>query len=144
MSPAEALQLYLIQVGVGGLLVPGAGADWSVYLNNMPDTPDNAICAYDTTGRIQGRIHRTGETIEQPGVQVKVRGTVNRAVCQKIKDVADALDACKRVVVVAPDSTCIMISSFTRNPILNLGNVPGNRVRFAFTVNAFAVLIPAT
>lgn len=67
MSPAayaaEAAASYAASVG------------YTVFVNHMPDQPDNVIVFYDTgTGRTEERLHRSGEVEEHPGVQAIVRG----------------------------------------------------------------------
>ena len=47
--------------------------DWPVYESKMPDSPDNAICIYNSEGFLGGRSQPDGQTQEKYGIQIKVR-----------------------------------------------------------------------
>ena len=58
----------------------------NVYRGNMPDSPDNSICIYNTGGF--PRILATSK-LEEPTFQVKVRNmsyTTGETLCNTIKD----------------------------------------------------------
>jgi hypothetical protein len=63
-----------VDVGIGYLpsgTVPATG--WRVYSPFMPDDRDRAIAVANTSPVLDGSIAATGEVIEHPGIQVKVR-----------------------------------------------------------------------
>lgn len=70
-SPACVIQNYLINQGLA--TNPIDGGSWPVYCGLLPDSPDNAIAVFDTTGISQGKAHVTGETFWNYGIQVMVR-----------------------------------------------------------------------
>lgn len=86
---------------------PDVGGSWPAYYSHLPNTPDNAICVYETGGIVEGRTHTDGQTQEQYGFQVMVRslgGTpaevdLGRA---QLKAISDALDAVRRATVYLP------------------------------------------
>ena len=145
-SPAKWVQAYLIAAGGAVAVVPATPVDWMCYVGAMPDgpdVPDNAVATYDIAGRRQGRIQRTGESIGQPGVQIKVRASDRTACYTKIQSIALLLDAARRnALTVGGDKATL--SSVTRDQPISIGPVPGNRVRFAYTLNMTIVLLPAT
>src|SRR5678816_1809962 len=82
---ANIIRQLMLETSLGG-------TDWPVFVGYLPDLPDNAICVYDTAGRLDGRIMRTGEQIEHAGIQTRVRGLNYLAVQAKALAIADMFD----------------------------------------------------
>lgn len=89
-TPATIIRKLLLDLNLGETESSG---EWVVFVSFLPDLPDSAICVYDTAGRLDGRIMRTGEQIEHEGVQIRVRGIDYPATWTKANDIALALDA---------------------------------------------------
>jgi hypothetical protein len=114
--------------------------DFVGYVTSLPDEPDNAICVQDTVGRLDGRIHKTGETIVHPGIQVRVRSESFVLGWAKANEIKTALEQIKNdsVSVVDPISgtthTYTIHSATLTSPILPIGEGKEGR-RENFTIN---------
>ena len=139
---------------VAQLETSGSGADatfnatwtkvgWAApFVSFLPDDPENAICIYDTAGKIDGRIMQNGDQIEHPGIQVRVRGPVYPDVWNKAEAIALAFDAQKRVVVhVGPSNTKVVLNISRTGAIVPMGiEQVGDRRRHNFTINAMVTI----
>ena len=134
-SPAKIMAEYLILISLGSRVptAPDPLSAWPVYSCTFPETPNELISVYDTVGTIDGRI-RGGETIEHPGIQIRVRSETEAAARAKMKAIAAALDDLYRLSVTL-EGTNYRIQSATRTSILPLGQDATKR-RFGFTINA--------
>jgi len=84
MTPGQALA-ELIQA-------TATAAGYEIFINHMPDKPDNAILIYEVSGGVlESRKMASGEREEHPALRVLVRGVDSsaRAVLQSISDLAD-------------------------------------------------------
>lgn len=137
-TPADVLAEALAQAGtvVRPDAVPaGQTPTWPVYVGHLPDSPDNAVAVYDTSGTPDGRIMKTGETIRHPGFQVRTRARTHQEAYQKLLQIAEAIDAIRRLVV-ALDGTGYTIAAATRTgDLLPLGQEPDSKKRDGFTLN---------
>jgi hypothetical protein len=85
MTGAEALA-EVIETNLPNLGYP-------VFINHVPDTPDNAILIYEIgRGRLEPRLHRSGKRQEHPRVEVRVRG-VDSSAGDILKQISDATEA---------------------------------------------------
>jgi hypothetical protein len=136
-TPAEVIRQLLLDLSLGF-----ESGDWSVYVSFLPDRPDSAICVYDTMGRQDGRIMATGEQIEHPGVQVRVRGQNYIETHAKATAIARALDLQMRTEVVISTEEAYRLDNVSRtSPIIPLGvEEEGDRRRHNFTINAVLTL----
>lgn len=142
-NPARVLAQSLVNAGVAGQLGPSS-SEWTCYLNYMPDGTgihDNVISVYDTQGRTDGRLMGTGQTIDHPGFQIRIRGTQHQTAYGKAKEVIDHLDALLREgLVIGSDSFTIQAASRTGR-ILPLGPENDAKRRHQFTVNGTMTLV---
>lgn len=130
---ANILRQLLLDLTIGT-----ESAAWAVYVGFMPETGDSTICLYDTAGREDGRMMKTGEKIEHPGIQVIVRGKNYPAAMQKVVDIAHAFDSTKRVSVIVDSEGPFLLHNISRTgTILPLGmEQEGDRRRHLFSLNA--------
>lgn len=140
-SPAQVIRRLLIQL----TLAPDSQtAAWAPFTAFLPDEPDTALAVYDTAGTHNGRIMRTGEKIEHPGVQIRFRSSNYPVAWEKAKAVADALDALPTGTVVAmvPTSETWRLQNVSRTgAILTSGiEVEGDRKRHNLTINAILTM----
>jgi len=131
-SPADVMRLLLMNLNLAD-----TSEGWPVFVGFFPDVPDEAICAYDTAGVMDGRIMATGEAIEHPGIQVRVRGKSYPAVWSKITEIVRGLDVVKKLSVVFPDLEAYTVHSVSRSgAILPMGiDEIGNRRLHNFAAN---------
>lgn len=137
-SPARWIRAYLLAQGLGSDPDTPPAAAWPFYYSIMPDgngVVDNVLAAYDTAGKIEGRRMRGGVSIEHPGVMIHARSVSYDDGYSKLKAVADALDAVSMASVTIGVETRV-IAAVSRRSILDVGEVPGDRPRSRFSLNA--------
>jgi hypothetical protein len=135
MSPASIIRQYLIDVGEGSV-----SGSWPVFVSAINDTPDNQIVVYDTAGENQGRLQRTGQMINRPGVQVRVRALNYPDAETKARAIAGKLDAARNVTVGTTPNDYLVGNISRRGDVLPMGvETENNRSRFNFTVNAVVI-----
>lgn len=135
---------YLIANGI--VSAPGALRPWPVYRNNRPDQPDEVVTVYDYEGEFQGRMQRTGEVVEFPGIQVGFRAKSTRAdeasiFGKRMCNVLDGILNATVVLTISPGVTkTYQIQSFRRtSPVLPLGPEE-NGSRLLFTINGLITI----
>lgn len=138
--PARIIRKLLIDLG---LAVNSSTAEWSTFVSFLPDTPDTAIVVYDTAGVQQGRIMRTGEKVEKPGIQIRFRSSDYPKAWGKARAVADALDVAggSTVVLTGPNETVFIQNISRTSNILTTGiEEEGDRKRHNLTLNAIITM----
>lgn len=158
-SPATILAAYLVSSGYGyepGLTStttpdPLGNGDWPLFIGMSPDgdgIPDNMITVFDFKGTIEHREVSTGDTIEHPAVQIRLRAIDYPTGYTKIAELAALLDGISRNIVQL-DASTYRIESASRGQIVPLGTDPeagrmirtsGDRRRHQFTLNALLTL----
>lgn len=140
-SPADVIKKILIEEQL--VSDPeSVGAPWPCYVSSLPDasTPDNAACLYDTSPKLDGRLMRTGESVEHPGVQVKVRSKTYREGWAKIDSISTKLDAVLRRSLVIEDFN-YTVQSISTGGVLPNGLEEGTtKRRHLFTLNCQVTL----
>lgn len=137
-SPAEIVQQLLVNHALGVLGSPGSKAEWQVYASNEPDTPDNAVTVYDTSGSDAGRVMVTGELQGMYGVQIRVRSATHRLGYAKANQIWVAVAEEVRLEDVVIGAFRYRVAAFSNTgDILTLGKGPGDK-RSSFTINTFA------
>jgi len=141
-SPADVIRWLLVSLSLG--TDPENGLAWPIHVSSEPDAPDDLIVVYDTAGITNGRIQRSGETVEHKGVMVQVRGTDHPTAWAKAEAVNTALDESVRNSEVTIGSEVYVVYSVTRHsgPI-SLGREPSTN-RFLFSINAVVALRQTT
>lgn len=135
-SPAEILAKYLQDI----LTVddPTRSNQWPIYISHMPDgddAPGDCVAIYDTTGFLDGRYMETGQVVEHPGVQIKVRATDYGTGWAKAKEIATDFRQIRKTEVVLEGITYKVHSITSRTPILVLGVEGGTNRRELFSIN---------
>lgn len=125
-SPAEVLRAAILAQ---------QPAEWPVYATSMPDKPDQLIVVYDTTPKTFGRYMSTGETVEHPGVQIRVRAATYLLGYQKAKSIARFLDAIARSAIAMDDGYVYTIQAASHRGVIAMGQEEGTR-RDHFSINA--------
>jgi hypothetical protein len=140
-APADLIHELLLDL----LLAHTSVTDWEVFTGYMPDQPNKAICVYDTAGRLDGRIMRTGEQIVHPGIMILLRSDTYPEGYNQIKEIANQLDlVCLPVLgrTVILNSTAIYtLQNISRTGDIHpLGMMEDDRKRFHFSINAVLTL----
>jgi hypothetical protein len=150
-SPAEVVRSILIKEKVG--IWPGISqlpdqGKWQVYVAEMNDDVERALCVIDTAGLVFGREMQHGKILEHPGVKVMARSLkfTDNGIIYKA---AAALDG-----IINGYSVCVcgewnanIHSVYRTSNILYLGEESGTRrqlwsfnARVAFSDPAFTPL----
>lgn len=142
-SPADVLSQLIEDFDPLELSITG----YTKFVSFLPNSPDAAICLYDTAGKPDGRVMRTGEQIEHPGVQIYLRHLSYPVGWAKLKEIADALSTVKNDFVLFDSDEVYVVNNISRaGTILALGiedlgpNGSGDRRRHQFTVNLLVTL----
>lgn len=136
-SPAVIIRQFLIDQLMGSSV-----DDWPIFVSFIPTSPDDALVIYDTAGVNDGRIMRTGEQIEHPGIQVVVRSRDYSVAFSKAKDIANAFDSQnKTLVVLSSEEAYVLVNVSRPGPIQSVGEmVEGNRRWHVLTINAMLTI----
>lgn len=132
-SPANIIRRHLIDRAYGA-----ATGNWATFVSFLPNDPNQAICIYDTAGRMDGRLMRDGFQIIHPGVQILVRGKTYLETYRKAKTIALYLDTIQGFsVVMAGDAVYLLRNVSRTGDLMPLGvETDGDRRRYLFAINA--------
>lgn len=139
-TPADVLAEALVQGGHGVRPSSTSTPTWPVFVGHLLNKPDNAVCVYDTNGRSDGRIQRTGRTVRKPGWQVRVRSRTRQVGIVKIKAIQKYLDSVRKMPIIIGTDRYTIGSVTQTSDILPLGREPGTAVRDSFTLNGTITL----
>ena len=137
-SPAQILREHLIQAG---LIEDENGATWPSYFDHMPSGKDKqeVVSIHNAVGLKDGRL-MTGEEIEHPGIQIRVRARAYATGYQKLSAIADELSNISQRLLVMSAISSYNISSVSRtSPVLPLGVEPETRCHL-FSLNCLATI----
>lgn len=131
--PSAIIRQMLLDLEVGS-----AASDWPIQLALLLDNPDEVICVLDRAGKEDGRLMGTGERIRHPGIQVLLRGMDYPALYSKTIELAEALDAQRRLVVDIPDGESYLVHNISRmGEPMPLGiEIDNRKRRHSFSINA--------
>jgi hypothetical protein len=135
----DIIAKLLVDAGDGDLFSASGADKWPIYTGFLPDDKDQAICIYGTAGSPDGRIMRTGERIEHPGIQIRIRSLKYVPTSLKADQIAATIDSIAGDEVTMEPGTVYSIANISRSGTpLNLGpeEATGSKRRFNFTVNA--------
>jgi hypothetical protein len=134
-SQAQVINQLLINLGLCS--DPLDEEDWPCYFSHMPDTPDTAICVYNTECRQFGHDQFTGVTQEHNGIMIVVRGTSQTAARRRAKIIANRLDRVDRVSVLVETDVYIVDSVIRFSDVIDNGPERATSLRRKFSYNAF-------
>lgn len=136
-SPADIIRQFLVDEGWAA-----DDGEWTAFTGFMPGEPDAAICVYDTAGKLDGRIMKTGEKIQHPGIQIQLRHPEFTLGFQRANSVAQSLDAQRKTVVALDTENAYIIHNVSRTSnVLHMGlEMEGDRRRHLFTINAVVTI----
>lgn len=135
MTPiADIVARLLVQVNISDDL----NGAWPTYVSFFPDVGQGVV-VYETPGEQDGRIMLTGERIERPGIQIRVRSQDYSDASNKAWAIAKKLDEQSNAEVVIDSAEAYTIQNISRRGTpIDLGpeGEDGSNRRFNFTVNA--------
>lgn len=133
-SPADILRWVLVSLNL--LSNPADDADWPGYCSSEPDSPDNCVTTYDTTGTDDGRSMTDGEVFHNPGVQVRVRATDHSTGWIKADAVRAAMEQSINQYYIVIGSTRYLVHCVTNvGNVIALGKDTSSTKRSLFTIN---------
>lgn len=88
---------YLIKKQIGTF--PNQTAQWPIYKGRIPDEPDRCIAIHRESTPTEGRLHRTGQTVQHEGFQVRTRSKDYPEAQKKILEIASLFDSIRREVL---------------------------------------------
>ena len=134
---AEIIRQLIIDESLGT-----AAGTWPVLVSFLPNTPENAICVYDTAGTMNGRLMVSGLKIEHPGIQIRVRGSSYLLARAKAYAIAEMLDEQRRVSIALDSEDSYTIHNVSRSgTVVPIGiEEEGDRRRHHFTINAVTTI----
>jgi hypothetical protein len=128
-SPAQVLKAILVQLNLVEAGPTPVNELPPCFVSSMPDDPDNAVCIYDTIGRMFGRdFGAKGRQNVFPRVQIKIR-SVDYSGWSTILGIATALDALPATQIMVPDDGLYhYVSNVGRtSQVIALGEEVGKR-----------------
>lgn len=138
--PAQILAQALIDLGLASN--PLDQEPWPVYIQTLPPTPDELLSVSDTAGTFGGRYMATGEMVEFPGVQIRVRTPPTEYLrgWRKARELREALPRIRRRSVTVDGFTLTLISVTLTAPVAVMGQDPDTQRRQNFSLNARVTL----
>jgi hypothetical protein len=130
-SPENLLRYLLIDINEGTL--PTDNDDWPIGIVE-PDSPDNAITIFGTTGVIQLRQILDGKVVERFGAQIRIRATDNITGSAKAQSIVDSIDQLRRESLTIETSDYLIHSVSRTTSVIPLGREQGTS-RYLFTIN---------
>lgn len=142
-SPAQILRQLLVDLGY--CTEPSLSAAWPGFVTTIPNTPDGAICVYDTAGVDHGRRMSDGARIERYGCQILVRAARHPTGYAKAQSIALALDQeiYRETVEMDDDdgTATYFVNTIKRtNPVFSIGQDTPQSKRKLFTINLTAAI----
>lgn len=142
-SPARLVAQYLVDNNLvdwppGNTTLPAS--TWYGFYASMPELGDSAVCVYDTTPTPDGRYHRgAGDTVEHPGIQIRVRHKLYDPGWAKAFEIQQYLDLIKNTTVTV-DSVPHLLEACTQTAGLTFIGQEEKNKRQLFTLNRILTL----
>lgn len=132
-TPASVLAHYI--TGLSLMTVPSVTGDWPLYINYLPDTPDELGAIYDTTPIKDGRAMRGGGVVQHYGVQIVIRAEDPPTGWDKCNILAGQMDTVHKAQTILNGNTYTIHNVSRSGGINYLGEEPGTKRRNVFSVN---------
>lgn len=114
-------------------------ADWFPYVSSLPDKPGvvpvRAMAVTDTVGLTDGRIMATGEYIEHPGIQIRIRGTGYSDTYAKIQEAQAVMDSLMNHTVTFDDGESRTVCSASRTSTLGIMGYDSTGTQYHLSIN---------
>lgn len=136
-AQCEIIRKLLIDLGQAA---NSQTVDWSIFSYTEPNTPDNCITVYNTTGTTQGSFQTSGEVQEFHGIQIRLRGNNKKTAFAKANDIFVALSGVQMRTVTVESSAYTVASVRPTANVIDLGNETPDSKRRIFTINAITAL----
>ncbi len=121
MSYLEDLAALLNSLNIG--VYPGTTSTWTIFVDDMLDSPDACISLYGRPGR--SRICHSGGDIKRPDLHIEVRAATYTAAKSKLEEIDAALHrfgnetvGSTRFILVKAAGEIMLLGKATRNRTL--------------------------
>lgn len=120
---SEVIAQLLVDLGDAGGLGTGS---YGVFVEGLPDSPDEAISTRQTDSRLHGRTHPDNDMQQHFGCQIRVRGKANdlKTAYDKCRDIATSLDSVKLQTVTVNSNSYLVHSVNRQTDVLPIGPEP--------------------
>lgn len=108
--------------------------EWPIFTATLQSEPDEAIAVADYGKPVDGRLHRTGETILFWGVQTTVRSSRFQKAREKIYEIWKFCEGVTRTEVTVQDQSYVIQAIHQLLTPSYIGSDPNNRI--VFTLNS--------
>ena len=142
ISPALILSEYIINT-LGLMTNPTASGLWPLYTSYLPDSDDvesNAGAIIGKEGFLDGRLMKTGEVINHPGLQLKIRSLTNEIGYVKIESIGLGLDQVAGNNIIIDGSTFEILNIKKVTDIISLGLEEGTNRKYISTIDFLMTL----
>lgn len=131
--PILIVRSFLVSESLASL--PSSDTDWPCHIGSMPDSADVSVCLYDTAAMKDGRL-MDGETIDHPGIQVKIRCKDYQVGWRKISAISASLDFLNREEITIDSETYLIENMNRASSIMPMGIAKDDtKRRYLFSVN---------
>lgn len=137
-SPGDIVRRALIAIGQG---LDPPSTPWPIYADAEPNSPDNVITVYGTSGNMDGRMMADGSWVVHHGIQVRIRSATPTAGFVKANAIAVAMDQSIYQQGITISGTSYLVHSISRKgEVIPLGKEEPGSKRNVFTINAVVVI----
>lgn len=130
--PGKVIRAWLILHNFG---VAGPTAAYSVFSPSMPESPDECIAVANTTPVLDGALLETGEVIQHPGIQIKIRSKSHDPGWVKGKQIENAICGIRNELVTVTGLGTFLVQNFHLTSGLMYAGVEEQNKRPWFTLN---------
>lgn len=114
-------------------------SDWGIFISEQPDSPDQCITIYDSSGSNLGK-GMSGDTLIRPGIQIRIRSKTYPDGIRKIGVINSYLDNISRSPIYSGPSVIGYVQNITRlQDFLPLGRDQVRR--FMFSCNYILTIV---
>lgn len=135
--PSRIVHQLLLDQALG--TDPADDAAWPIFYGLLPESPDNALATFDTSGVSAGKEMIGGRVVEGHGIQILARGLGSP--WAKLQAIATTLDGLTRVSVTLESSTYSIQAFARRSNVMDLGMEDDASRRRLCSVNFTVTLI---
>jgi hypothetical protein len=135
--PSDILRRLLVNAGICS-----ENGEWPAFVSFLPPEPDASIGIFDTMGMPDGRLMRTGERIEHPGLQIWIRSLDYLTGWTKGYTICKEIDAVAGVYVEYSAEEMYIVQNISRiGTLLPLGvEEESGKRRHNFSINAITTI----
>ena len=141
MKQPASVVLFKHLASLGLFTEPSDNKDWPCFVSFMPDEGKNdVVCLYDTQPFDEGRNHRTGEPVEKPALQIKIRASDYMKGWEKANAIHEALNDVLRLRYDCGNYV-YDVQAVNGQSVVPIGIEPNTKRRHVFVINCMVSII---